>query len=67
MTHHGRLYATLADLSLAAGTALALARDRLFGRPAAYPEKFLSDLARHSAVLNPSRTEKIASDRERPR
>jgi GT2 family glycosyltransferase len=67
VTHHGRLYAALADLSLAAGTALALVRDRLFGRPAAYPEKFLSDLARHSVVLNPSRAEKIASDRERPR
>jgi N-acetylglucosaminyl-diphospho-decaprenol L-rhamnosyltransferase len=55
--HHGRLYATMADLALAAGTLVALVRSGLGGRPALCPERFLSDLARHTAILHPSPVE----------
>lgn len=52
--HYGRLYATTADLALAAGTLVALVRSGLGGRPSLCPERFLSDLARHTAILHPS-------------
>jgi N-acetylglucosaminyl-diphospho-decaprenol L-rhamnosyltransferase len=56
ISHHGLVYATLADLALAAGTALSSLRNLLLRRPSSHPEQFLSDLARHSALLNPSLT-----------
>jgi GT2 family glycosyltransferase len=52
--HHGVVYAALADLALAAGTALSMLRNVVRGRAPTNPERFLSDLARQSAILNPS-------------
>lgn len=52
LLHHGLVYAVLADAALAAGTALGALRNLLLGRKATHPERFLSDLARHSALLN---------------
>lgn len=52
--HHGLAYAILADAALATGTALSSIRNVLLGRNASHPERFLSDLARQSALLNPS-------------
>jgi hypothetical protein len=50
--HNGRVYGALADLALASGTILWMARAGIQRRPAACPEKFLVDLARHSAAFN---------------
>ncbi len=50
--HYGRFYATLADLSLAAGTLLWMARTGLERRPSSCPDKFLHDLVRHSAAFH---------------
>ena len=52
--HHGVFYASLADAALASGTALSMARDAILGRASSVPDSFLSDLARQSALLNPS-------------
>lgn len=52
--HHGVIYAALADLALATGTALSMIINSLRGRGSSHPEKFLVDLARQSALLNPS-------------
>jgi N-acetylglucosaminyl-diphospho-decaprenol L-rhamnosyltransferase len=52
--HHGVVYAVLADAALAIGTALAKLRSVVDGRGAASPKLFLYDLARQSALLNPS-------------
>lgn len=49
--HHGRFYAALADLALAAGTSAALLRDMIQRRPSICPEHFLYDLARHSPLF----------------
>ena len=53
LKHHGLVYATLADLALAVGTAFSLLRHVIERRPSAVPQHFLWDLARESAVLNP--------------
>jgi N-acetylglucosaminyl-diphospho-decaprenol L-rhamnosyltransferase len=50
--HHGRFYAFLADLALAAGTSVALLRSTIQRRPSLCPERFLYDLARHSPLLH---------------
>lgn len=50
--HHGRFYATFADLALAFGTALSMLKRRLQRRPSSYPDKFLHDLISHSAAFN---------------
>lgn len=52
--HHGVIYAVAADVSLAAGTMLSKIIRGLLGRPQSQPEKFLLDLARQSALINPS-------------
>lgn len=49
--HYGRVYASIADLALAAGSFLGLLRAGIQGRPSLHPEHFLYDLARHSATL----------------
>lgn len=52
--HHGVMYAALADAALGAGTALAKLRKLVGGGGAQSPKLFLYDLARQSALLNPS-------------
>ena len=49
--HYGRVYASIADVALAAGSFLGLLRAGIQGRPSLHPERFLYDLARHSATL----------------
>ncbi|MGQ0457929.1 MAG: glycosyltransferase family 2 protein [Hyphomicrobium sp.] len=56
VTHHGRLYAVVADMMLAVGTTLGRLRDIVLSRQSTYPQNFLSDLLRHSAVLKPALT-----------
>ena len=51
--HHGVAYAVLADAALASATMMARLRDRLLGRGSKSPDKFLRDLLRQSAMLNP--------------
>lgn len=53
ISHHGLAYAVLADIALATGTALSMLRNLLLGRGATHPERFLIDVARESALLNP--------------
>jgi N-acetylglucosaminyl-diphospho-decaprenol L-rhamnosyltransferase len=48
--NHGRLYAIGADAALALGTLIDQIRCAILRRPANVPERFLSDLARHSAI-----------------
>lgn len=55
--HYGRLYGSLADLALAAGTLIWMARAAIERRPSLCPDKFLSDLARHAALFNKTETE----------
>jgi N-acetylglucosaminyl-diphospho-decaprenol L-rhamnosyltransferase len=50
--HRGRIYAALADVSLAVGSALAELRAMVQRRPSLAPDRFFYDLARHSAVVN---------------
>jgi GT2 family glycosyltransferase len=52
--HHGVLYAALADVALASGTALSTLVNFLRGRASPHPERFLHDLARENALLNRS-------------
>lgn len=54
MTHHGLVYAVLADGALAAGVAISALRNFVRGAKPGHPERFLSDLARQSALFNPS-------------
>jgi N-acetylglucosaminyl-diphospho-decaprenol L-rhamnosyltransferase len=61
--HHGRLHGSMADLALAAGTLLWMTRACIERRSSLCPEKFLTDLARHTALLN--RTEATADSRAR--
>ena len=51
--HHGIAYAVLADAVLASATMLARLRDGLLGRGRKSPDRFLRDLLRESAALNP--------------
>lgn len=57
LRHHGLAYAALADAALATGTTLSTLRNLLFGRRSTHPERFLTDLARHSALWNPRMAE----------
>lgn len=52
--HHGLIYAALADLVLGVGTTLSMLRHAVEGKASAVPQHFLQDLARQSALLNPS-------------
>jgi N-acetylglucosaminyl-diphospho-decaprenol L-rhamnosyltransferase len=52
--HHGVIYAAFADVALGIGTALCMFRNMVQRRGPSSPERFLSDLARQSVVLNPS-------------
>lgn len=52
--HHGLVYAALADIALATGTALSIVLNTVRGRASSHPEMFLRDLARQSALLNRS-------------
>lgn len=52
--HHGVAYAALADIALAAGTALSMLANAVRGRTSSLPERFLLDLARQSVLLNRS-------------
>lgn len=54
LKHHGLIYATLADLALGLGTTLSMLRRAIEGKGTAIPPYFLHDLARQSAILNPS-------------
>ena len=54
ISHHGLAKAVLADAALATGTALSMLRNTLLRRRPSHPERFLPDLIRHSALLNPS-------------
>lgn len=54
MTHHGLAYAVLADGALAAGVAISALRNFVRGAKPEHPERFLVDLARQSALFNPS-------------
>jgi hypothetical protein len=55
--HHGRLYGSMADLALAAGTVIWMARAALERRPSNCPEGFLTDLVRHTALFNRTETQ----------
>ena len=50
--HHGRFYGIIADAALIAGTVLWMMRAAIERRPSLCPEKFLSDVVRHSALVN---------------
>lgn len=54
LKHHGLVYATLADVALGLGTTLSMLRHAIEGTASAIPPYFLHDLARQSAILNPS-------------
>lgn len=53
--HHGRFYGTLADAALITGTVLWMIRAAIERRPSLCPEKFLTDVLRHSALLTSTR------------
>lgn len=55
--HYSRLYGSLADLALAAGTLIWMARAAIERRPSLCPDKFLNDLARHTPLFNKTETE----------
>ena len=52
--NHGRLYAISADAALILGTLIHRLRAALTRQPTGQPERFLSDLARHSAIWSGS-------------
>lgn len=52
--HHGLAYAAIADLALGIGTTFSMLRHAIEGKASAIPQYFLHDLARQSALLNPS-------------
>jgi len=52
--NHGVGYAIVADFALATGTLLSMLRNLVTRRRGGNPEKFLRDLARQSALINPS-------------
>jgi hypothetical protein len=55
--HYGRLYGSLADLALASGTLIWMTRAAIERRPSLCPEKFLTDLARHTPLFNKTETD----------
>lgn len=54
ISHHGLAYAVLADIVLATGVAISSLRNFLRGTRPGHPERFLLDLVRQSALLNPT-------------